>query len=85
MPAPMDQALTPSCPQLSNRSLVLCYACFFATCFGASAISVSVSLVLQSHAGSPAYWMMTALLLIIWFTTLINMYRITLAAILVER
>jgi hypothetical protein len=42
-------------------------------------------MVLQAHAGSTAFWLVTIMLLIIWFVTLINMHRIALAAILVEK
>lgn len=86
MPAPVDQAIFPRRPQqLSTHAMVLCCVCFLATFFGASAVTLSLSLVLQANAGSTAYWLMTALLLIIWFATLINMHRIALAAVLVER
>jgi len=86
MPVPVDQAIVPHRLQLSNRSLVLCCVCFFATFFGASAITISCSLVLQDPPGLPAYWLVTAIpFLIVWFATLINMYRLTIMAILVDR
>ena len=86
MPAPVGQAIVPGHPQqLSVHAMVLCCVCFLATFCGASAVTLSLSLVLQAHAGSTAYWMMTITLLIIWFVTLINMHRIALAAVLVEK
>ena len=86
MPAHVNQAVIPRPPQqLSTYALLLCCGCFLATFFGASAVTLSLSLVLQAHAGSIAFWLVTALLLIIWFLTLINMHRIALAAVLVER
>jgi hypothetical protein len=86
MPAPVGQAIIPSRQQqLSNHAMVLCCVCFLSTFFGASAVTLSLSLVLQAHAGSTAYWLVTVLLLITWFVTLINMHRIALAAVLVER
>jgi hypothetical protein len=86
MPVPADQAVIPSRPQqLSTRAMVLCCACFLATFFGASAVTLSLSMVLQAHAGSTAYWMMSVMLLIIWLATLINMHRIALATVLAER
>jgi len=86
MPAPVGQAIIPSRQQqLSNHAMVLCCVCFLLTFFGASAVTLSLSIVLQAHAGSTAYWLVTALLLIIWFVTLINMHRIALAAVLVEK
>jgi len=86
MPAPVNQAVIPGRPhQLSTYALVLCCGCFLATFFGASAVTLSLSLVLQAHAGSTTYWMVTAAMLIIWLVTLINMHRIALAAVLAER
>ena len=86
MPAPMDQAVIPRRPQqLSTRAMILCCACFLATFFGASAVTLSLSLVLQAHAGSSAYWLVSLVFLIIWFATLINMHRIALATVLAER
>ncbi len=86
MPAPVGQAIVPGRPQqLSVHAMVLCCVCFLATFFGASAVTLSLSLVLQAHAGSIAFWLVTIMLLIIWFVTLINMHRIALAAILVEK
>lgn len=86
MPAPVYQAIFPRRPQqLSTHALVLCCVCFLSTFFGASAVTLFLSLVLQSHAGSTVYWLITATLLIIWLITLINMHRIALAAVLVER
>jgi len=86
MPAPMDQAIVPGRPQqLSQSAMVLCCVCFLATFFGASAVTLSLSMVLQAHAGSTTFWLVTALLLIIWFVTLINMHRIALAAVLVGK
>ena len=85
MPAVMDQVVVPRRLHLSNRALVLCWICFLATFFGGSAITLSLSLVLQTHVAFPAYWWIAAALLVIWFATLINMYRLTIAAILVER
>jgi amino acid transporter len=88
MPVYMDQAAVPHRLHLSNRALVLCWTCFLATFFGASAITLSLSFVLQAHAVFPAYWAywwIAAALLVIWFATLINMYRLTIAAILVDR
>lgn len=86
MPAAFGQAIVPGRPQqLSVHAMVLCCVCFLTTFFGASAITLSLSLVLRAHAGSTAYWMVSAMLLIIWFVTLINMHRIALAAVLVEK
>jgi hypothetical protein len=89
MPAPfeqVDQAVIPRRPpQLSPHAKLLCGVCFIATFFGASAVSFSLSLVLQSHAGSTAYWVVSGLLLVIWFATLVNMHRIALATVLAER
>ncbi len=89
MPDPVnqvDQAVIPRPPQqLSTYAMVLCCVCFLATFFGASAVTLSLSLVLKAHAGSVTYWMITLMLLIIWFATLINMHRIALAAVLAER
>ena len=86
MPAPVDQAVIPRHPrQLSTYAMVLCCACFLATFLGASAVTLSLSLVLQAHAASSAYWMVTAALLIIWFATLIRMHRVALAALLAAR
>ncbi|HTD57247.1 MAG TPA: hypothetical protein VK670_17785 [Silvibacterium sp.] len=86
MPAHVKQAVIPRPPQqLSTHALVLCCGCFLATFFGAAALTLSLSLVLQAHAGSTAYWLVSGVLLVIWFTTLFNMHRIALAALLVER
>jgi amino acid transporter len=86
MPVSVDQAVIPSRPQqLSARAMVLCCACFLATFFGASAVTLSLSLVLQAHADSSAYWTMSVMLLIIWFVTLVNMHRVALATVLAER
>ncbi|QNI32650.1 hypothetical protein H7849_01115 [Alloacidobacterium dinghuense] len=85
MPVSVGQAVVPRRLPLSNRALVLSWICFLATFFGASAITLSLSLILQVNAVSPAYWWLAATLLILWFATLINMYRLTIAAILVER
>jgi len=86
MPAQVNQAVIPRRPQrLSTYAIVLCCVCFLATFLGASAVTLSLSLVLQAHAGSTAYWLASGALLIIWFTTLVNMHRIALAAVLVEK
>lgn len=86
MPAPVHQAVIPRRPQqLSTYAMVLCCVCFLATFFGASAVTLSISLVLQARAGSTAFWMVTAALLVIWFVTLVNMHRIALAAVLAKR
>jgi hypothetical protein len=85
MPVQLDQAVVPRRLQLSIRSLVLSCVCFLATCFGASAITISMSLILSAHAGSVAYWSTTGVLLVLWFATLISMYRFTLAAIVADR
>lgn len=85
MPVRVEQAIVPRRLQLSSRAVVFCCVCFVATSFGASTITISLSLILNSHAGSPAYWSMAALLLTLWFATLINMYRLTVAAILLGR
>lgn len=85
MPVPADQAIVPRRLQLSGRALVLGCVCLAATALGASAVAVSFSLVLATRAGSPAYWSVAALLLVLWLATLINMYRLALAAIPVER
>jgi hypothetical protein len=82
MPIISDEAITPSRPQLSNRTVVLCSICFFATLFGSSAITISFTEVIRAHAGSPAYWSVVTLMLIIWLVTLANMYRHAIAAIL---
>ena len=70
--------------QLSKRARGLCWACFAATFFGASAIAISFSLVLSANAGSPLYWTVAALLLMLWFASLTNIYRLTVAVILAE-
>lgn len=89
MPVPfdqVDQAVIPRRPQqLSTYATVLCCACFLATFFGASAVTLSMSLVLQAHADTTAYWTVTAAMLVIWLVTLVNMHRIALAAVLVGR
>lgn len=85
MPITSDEATAPNRLQLSHRAVVLCSLCFLATFFGSSAITISFSLVLQAHAGSPGYWSLVALLLVVWFVTLINMYRHAVAAILRDR
>jgi hypothetical protein len=89
MPAPVnqvDQAVIPRPPQqLSTYATVLCCVCFLATFFGASAVTLSLSIVLQHHTGTTAYWLVSATLLAIWLATLINMHRIALAAVLAER
>lgn len=89
MPAPfdqVDQAVIPRRPQqLSTYAIVLCCACFLVTFFGASAVTLSLSLVLKAQAGTTAFWTVTAALLLVWFATLVNMHRIALAAVLVGR
>lgn len=85
MPAVTNQAVVPHRLLLSNRALVLCWVCFLATFFGASAITLSLSFVLQSQVVFPAYWWMAAMLLVLWFASLVNMYRLTIEAILVGR
>ena len=86
MPAPTREAAISGRPQqLSTQAMVLCSACFLTTLFGASAVTFSFSLVLQAHAGSSEYWLISGVLLVIWFATLINMHRIALAAVLAER
>jgi hypothetical protein len=82
MPIITDEANTPSRLQLSNRAVVLCTICFFATFFGSSAITISFSIVIRAHAGSPLYWSVVAAMLVVWFVTLINMYRHAILAIL---
>jgi len=84
MPVPVDQAVIPR-RALSTRAIVLCCACFVATFIGACAVTLALSLVLQAHAGSTAYWMMSVILLIVWFATLVHMHRIALATVLAER
>jgi len=86
MPAPVDHVVIPGHPQqLSTHAIVLCCACFAATFVGASAITLSLSLVLRADAGSSAYWVVSLILLAIWFATLIHMNRIALATVLAER
>jgi len=85
MPAATNQAVVPYRLRLSHRALVLCWFCFLATFLGASAITLSLSFVLQAQDVVPAYWWMAAPLLILWFASLVNMYRLTIEAILVER
>jgi hypothetical protein len=84
MPVPVDQAIVPRRLQVSSRALVLSCVCFVATSFGASAITISFSLILRTHAGSPAYWWIVAVLLTFWFLTLVQMYWLTIAAILAD-
>jgi hypothetical protein len=81
----VDEASTPNRLLISNRALVLCSICFFATFFGSSAITISFSIVLRSHAGSLAYWSFVASMLVVWFATLINMYRHAILAILADK
>jgi hypothetical protein len=76
MPILSDEAIVSRRLQLSKLALVLCFGCFFATLFGVVAITVSFRLVLENHAGSPAYWSMVAVLLMVWLASLINMYRL---------
>lgn len=85
MPVPADQAIVPHRLQLSTRSIIFCCACFLATAFGASVCTISFSLVLTSHAGSPEYWAAAAGLFVLWSATLLHMYRLTVAAILLDR
>ena len=85
MPVPVDQAVVPRRLQLSSRALVFSCVCFLATSFGASAITLSLSMVVRADAGSPQYWWVATTLLVGWFATLLHMYRVTVAAILDTR
>jgi hypothetical protein len=62
--------------QLSKHALVLYCSCLFATLFGVLAITISFQLVVENHAGSPAYWSTVAVLLVTWLGSLFNMYRL---------
>ena len=86
MPVPVDQAVVPQQRlQLSNGALVLSCVCFLATAFGASAITLSLSMLVRADAGSPQYWWVATTLVAGWFATLLHMYRVTVAAILDTR
>jgi hypothetical protein len=76
MPILSDEAIVSRRLQLSKHALVLCFGCLFATLFGVVAITLSFRLVVENHAGSPAYWSMIAVLLLVWLASLINMYRL---------
>jgi hypothetical protein len=75
MPVLSDEALVSRRLQLSKHALVLCFGCLFSTLFGVVAITLFFRLVAENHAGSPAYWSMIAMLLLVWLASLINMYR----------
>lgn len=83
MPVYAHQAVAPR--RLSAHCLVLCGGCFIATLFGTSAIAFSVSLILNTHAGSTAYWLSAAVLFALWLATLINLFRRTVQSGLLGR
>jgi|SRR5580704_3670735 hypothetical protein len=84
MPAILYEA-PPRRLQVSSRPLFRLSVCLLATLFGVFAITVSLRYVVQFHAALFADWSVLAVLLTVWFATLINMYRLAFVALGADR
>jgi hypothetical protein len=84
MPAILYEA-PPRRLQISSRPLFRLSVCLLATLFGVFAITVSLRFVVQFHAASFADWSVLAVLLTVWFATLVNMYRLAFVALGADR
>ena len=82
---PVHASPLPSAAHLSTHTVALCFGCLAATFLGVSLITLSLLMIMTAHAGSPEYWSIAAILLLVWLLSLIRMLRMAVVSMQLER
>lgn len=70
--------------RLTPQAILRFAICGILTLFGVCATAIAFVLVIASDAASPRYWQVVTCLLVVWFATLLNMYRHAFSAVEVD-
>jgi hypothetical protein len=71
--------------RLTRQAIIRFAICGILTLFGVCASATAFVLAVALDAASPRYWQVVTCLLVVWFATLLNMYRHAFHAVEVDR